>query len=160
MQKILSGLVLITCMWSSSAWAFQTIFLVRHAEKVDESSNPVLNAQGQKRAQDLARLLRDANIQRVFVTEFQRTEMTAKPLADLMQVNLTPYKAKESLNLGMQLQRVDGNVLVVAHSNTLLSILKGLGIEDVKPVADDEFDRLVLVTVHPNARPNVITLRY
>ncbi|MFZ6799700.1 histidine phosphatase family protein [Undibacterium sp. Di24W] len=160
MKKIITILSLSVGLLSSSAWAFQTIVLVRHAEKVDESRDPLLSTQGQKRAQDLSRVLRDADIGQVYVTEFQRTQATGKPLADLRQLPLTPYSAKESLALGAQLRDSKKNTLVVGHSNTINTVLKGLGIDNMAPVADDEFDRLVIVTLSKDRVPSVTLLRY
>ncbi|MFZ6819748.1 histidine phosphatase family protein [Undibacterium sp. Ji22W] len=160
MKKIIAILSLSLSILSSPAWAFQTIVVVRHAEKVDESRDPLLSTQGQKRAQDLSRVLRDANIEQVYVTEFQRTQATAKPLADLRQLPLTPYSAKESLALGAQLREAKKNTLVVGHSNTINTVLKGLGIDNMAPVADDEFDRLVIVTLSNERVSSATVLRY
>ncbi len=160
MKNTLRALILIlACQLSAAAWS-QTIFIVRHAEKVDESRDPALSLKGKQRAMNLAVLLRDADIKRVYVTEFQRTQMTATPLAESRQISLTPYAAKESVNLGKTLLTVESNTLVVGHSNTLLDILKGLGITDVKPVADDEYDRLIVVSLNKNASPSYTLLRY
>nr|WP_315467775.1 histidine phosphatase family protein [uncultured Undibacterium sp.] len=152
-------LFIIACQISSYAWS-QTIFIVRHGEKVDESRDPQLSLKGKQRALNLAMHLRDADIKQVYVTEFQRTQMTAAPLADAHQLVLTPYVAKESASFGKNLLSAETNTLVVGHSNTLLDILKGMGIADVKPVADDEYDRLILVTLNKNAGASYTLLRY
>jgi phosphohistidine phosphatase SixA len=160
MKNTLRALILIlACQLSAAAWS-QAIFIVRHGEKIDESRDPILSLKGKQRAMNLAVLLRDADIKRVYVTEFQRTQMTATPLAESRQISLTPYAAKESVNLGKTLLTVESNTLVVGHSNTLLDILKGLGITDAKPVADDEYDRLIVVSLNKNASPSYTLLRY
>ena len=138
----------------------QTIVLVRHAEKVDESRDPLLSEKGMQRAQNLARVLRDANIELVYVTEYQRTQLTAKPLLDAKQITATPYVAKESLALGEQLRQASKNTLVVGHSNTVNTLLKGLGAAEQKAIAEDEFDRLVIVHLNKNGAPDVTILRY
>lgn len=152
-------LLILACQLSAAAWS-QTIFIVRHGEKVDESRDPQLSLKGKQRAVNLAMHLRDADIKQVYATEFQRTQMTAAPLADARQLVLTPYVAKESASFGKTLLSAETNTLVVGHSNTLLDILKGMGITDVKPVADDEYDRLIIVTLNKNASPSYILLRY
>lgn len=160
MKKMTMTLLVLLSLFSASAWCFQTIFVVRHAEKVDESKDPVLSAQGQKRAQGLAKLLIDADVKRIFVTEYQRTQMTASPLSDQLHLALTQYAAKESTTIGHRVKQENGNVLIVGHSNTLLDILKSLGIHDAKPVADDEYDRIVVVTLHSSSEPTYTVLRY
>lgn len=160
MKNTLRALLFIMmCQLSAAAWS-QTIFIVRHCEKVDESRDPQLSLKGKQRAANLAMQLRDADIKRVYVTEFQRTQMTAAPLAEVRQLALTPYAAKESASFGKTLLAADVNTLVVGHSNTLLDILKGMGITDVKSVADDEYDRLIIVTLNKNGIPSYTLLRY
>lgn len=160
MKKILIAFTLLLSLASTSAWSFQTVFVVRHAEKVDESKDPALSSQGQKRAQDLARLLRDADIKHIFVTEYQRTQMTAAPLAASLQLTPKQYAAKESSALAPLVQQENSNVLIVGHSNTLIDILKSFGIQNAKPVADDEFDRLVIVHLNKSGSPSYTVLRY
>jgi broad specificity phosphatase PhoE len=50
----------------------QTVILVRHAEKVDASADPVLSEAGQRRAFDLAVALGDADLTHVFTSPLQR----------------------------------------------------------------------------------------
>ena len=51
-KKILTASVLVASMLSAQAYAFQTIVLVRHGEKVDDSRDPLLSDKGQQRAQN------------------------------------------------------------------------------------------------------------
>lgn len=159
-KKILTAIVLMASVLSAQSYAFQTIVVVRHGEKVDDSRDPLLNEKGQQRAQNLARILRDANIEQVFATEYQRTQLTAKPLADARQLAITPYSAKESLAIGQQLRSASKNTLIVGHSNTLNTLLQGLGITEQKAVAEDEFDRLLIVHLHKDGAPSLTILRY
>lgn len=160
MKKRYWAVWFILSLLSAQAWSFQTIFMVRHGEKVDESRDPELSAQGKQRALNLANILRDAEVKHIYVTEFQRTQMTALPLAQNAQLSLRQYAAKESRALGKQLASMDVNTLVVGHSNTLLDILLGLGISNAKAVADDEYDRLIVVHLNKNAAPTYTVLRY
>lgn len=160
MKKIYWAMWLVLSLLSAQAWSFQTIFMVRHGEKVDESRDPELSAQGKQRALNLANILRDADVKRIYVTEFQRTQMTAAPLAQSAQISMSQYVAKESRNLGRQLVSTEVNTLVVGHSNTLLDILQGLGIQNAKTVADDEYNRLIVVNLNKNAPPTYTVLRY
>ncbi len=143
----------------SPAWS-QTIYLVRHAEKVDESRDPALSLPGQKRAIDLALHLRDAEIKKIYVSEFQRTQKTAEVLAAQIKVIPQILPAKDIEKLVVMLKSETENVLVVAHSNTLPDILKALGAENVMPVADNEYDRLVLLQLKRDAAPTMQVLRY
>src|SRR3984957_2624234 len=66
----------------------RTIFLVRHAEKVSEAYDSLLSEQGHRRAECLANSLADAHIEQIFTSDLQRTQQTAAPLAE--KVNVKP----------------------------------------------------------------------
>ena len=58
------------------------IYLVRHAERADDHpTDPTLSPEGEARATELARLLADAPLTRVFSTDLRRTMSTAAPTA-------------------------------------------------------------------------------
>lgn len=158
-SRLIGVFAVLLTLLGSPAWS-QTIFLVRHAEKVDESSDPALSLQGQKRAVDLALHLRDAEIKKIYVSEFQRTQKTAEVLATQMKVAMQIFPGKEIQKLVAVLKSETDNVLVVAHSNTLPEILKALGATHVIPVADNEYDRLVLVQMKKEALVSMQVLRY
>ena len=65
---------------SFAAMAEHTIYLVRHAEKA-KGKDPVLTAQGKQRAENLAQMLQDAGVTRVYSTDYRRTQQTAAPSA-------------------------------------------------------------------------------
>ena len=158
-NRLIGMFVLLLTLVGSSAWS-QTIYLVRHAEKVDDSRDPALSLQGQKRALDLALHLRDAEIKKIYVTEFRRTQKTAEVLATQINVAAQVLPAKEIQKLVAALKSETDNVLVVAHSNTLPDILKALGATKVIPLADNEYDRLVLVQMKKDAPLSMQILRY
>ena len=107
----------------------QTWYLVRHAEKMDDGSkDPVLTSQGQQRAQQLAAMLSQADIKTIYSTDYQRTRLTAAPLASLLGLEVTLYDPSELAELANQIKSSQDNVLVVGHSNTtpmLLHLLSG-----------------------------------
>ena len=121
------------------------ILLVRHAERAPSpmTDDPPLTDVGKARAQRLAAMLAKAEIRAVFTTRFRRTQETAKPLADLLQ--LTPIEESDSTQFVAKL-RTHGNetVLVVGHSDTVPDIIKAFGGPSVT-IADDEFDDLFVL---------------
>ena len=58
------------------------MFLVRHAEKVDQSKDPDLSPDGYRRAEELACVLADADIEHIHSSDFIRTRLTAAPVAE------------------------------------------------------------------------------
>ena len=94
----------------------------------------------------LAAMLGDSRIRAIYVTEYRRTQDTARPLAARLGL---PARTVASGNTGELVGRLRGEhandiVLVVGHSNTVPAIIKALGGPDVT-VADDEFDNLFIV---------------
>ncbi len=155
---------------AASAAAQQTIFVVRHAERADAgagaagmvapATDPPLSAAGRDRATRLASMLRSADIRHIFTTEFRRTQETAAPLAE--QLKLTPFASgsKDPASLVSRMRQVNGNVLIVGHSNTVPDLLKGLGIKDEITIPDAEYDNLFIVFRPLAGDPSLIRLRY
>ena len=153
--------ILIFCsLLSTQLYAFQTIYIVRHAEKQDASKDPGLSLQGKKRAMDLALMLRDSSIKAIYVSEFQRTQKTAEPLADLLQLKAV-VADNDSTRFAAQLlaDKSSDAALVVGHSNTVAELVKALGTPVKWELADTEFDRLVMVTL-TKPSPVVSFIRY
>ena len=51
-------------------------------------------------------------------------------------------------------------VLVVSHSNTIPAVIETLAHVKVAPIADDEYDRLYVVTLPQSGPPRVIAAQY
>jgi phosphohistidine phosphatase SixA len=123
--------------------AQQALFLVRHAEKADNSKDAVLSQQGEARAKKLASILRDVGITAIFTTEFQRTKQTAQPTADATKIAPRVHPAKDTAGL-VKLLRAEKRALVVGHSNTLPEIAKAYGLP-MPDIGDDEYDGLYVL---------------
>jgi len=148
---------------ASPAWAQKTVIVVRHAERLDSSTDSPLSPAGLQRAQALAKAVSRAGVAAIFVTGFQRTQMTAAPLA--AQLKLTPIvmTANTTPPLIERIRRDHANdvVLIVGHSNTVPEILTQLGAtEPPVTIQDDEFDSLFILVPRGQAPPSVVRLRY
>lgn len=105
-----------------------TIYLVRHAEKQKEIKDPSLTNCGRFRAQQLATMLKEAKLKKVYSTSYNRTLQTASPTASLNKVATKHYSPRGLVQLARLIKTEKDNALVVGHSNTtpaLLSILTG-----------------------------------
>ena len=148
------GLLLATC-----ASAAPVVFIVRHAEKASSGGkDPDLSVEGQKRAQALARILKDSEITSVFVTEFKRTQETAAPTAKAAGVTPTAVPANDIGSLVEKLRALKGNALVVGHGNTIPDLLKALEIR--KPVSIPEDDYTEIFAVFVRDAPQLMRLHY
>ena len=144
------------------AAAQEVVFVVRHAERADQSSDSLLSAPGEARAAHLASLLKDSGITRIFTSELKRTIQTAAPLAEAL--GLTPARLApdnyEGLFAQVRASAPRDRVLIVGHSNTLPEILKRLGIAEPITIADQEYDNLFIVTSREGAAPSLVRLRF
>jgi phosphohistidine phosphatase SixA len=163
MRSVLA-FVLFTAVAGMAA-AQPTVLLVRHAERADAgmsgagsmATDPDLSDVGRARSESLARMLKDAGIVAIYVTEFKRTQQTAAPLAKALGIEAITVPANTPGTLLEALKTAGGNVLVVGHSNTVPDLLRGLGVTAVK-IDDKEFDNLFVVTM--GAKPTMVRLRF
>ena len=121
--------------------------LVRHAEKVDDSRDAKLSAAGEKRAQALARLLADMELNAVFTTDFRRTRDTAQPVARHFGVELTVYDGADIAGFAASLRESSTRALVVGHSNTTPALVRALGGDPGSAIDEYEYDRVYIVVV-------------
>lgn len=136
------------------------IYLVRHAEKVDDSADPELSAPGQVRAAELARVLRDAGVTRVYSTDLKRTRATARPTADERKLPILPYDPRALQPFADTVRTMGGRLLMVGHSNTTPALVRALGGDPGPPIGDGEYDRLYVLTVSPGQPVITIVLRF
>lgn len=137
-----------------------TVFLVRHAEKMT-GPDPVLTADGAVRADDLADLLIDANIERIHSSDYKRTRQTAAPLAERLGVDVELYDPRDLAGMAAQLKADGGRHLVVGHSNTTGELTEFLGGEGGAPIVEaTEYDRLYVVTIGADGGVTSTLLRF
>jgi broad specificity phosphatase PhoE len=143
------ALILSVCLLlAAGADAAPVIFIVRHAEKATAGADdPDLSVAGQKRADALARILKDSQITAVFVTEFKRTRETAAPTAKAAHVVPTAVSANDTAALLGKLRALNGNALVVGHGNTIPNLMKALGMEMPITIPDDDYTEIFVVSL-------------
>ncbi len=137
------------------------VFLVRHAEKVDSDSDPGLSAAGRERVAVLVDILRDAEIEFVHSSDYNRTRESATPIADARALDVKLYDPRDLPALAKQLRSSGGRHLVVGHSNTTPELVRLLGGDPVSAIDDrSEYDRLYVVTVGKDGTATSVLLRY
>jgi broad specificity phosphatase PhoE len=138
--------------------------VVRHAEKVsDGSKDPPLSPAGESRAQSLAASLRDMPLEAAYATAYHRTQMTALPTAQAHALTVTTYDANQpaaDFAAALRQDHRDGVVLVVGHSNTAPVIASALCGCAVAPMADDEFDRRLVIHIDADGTASLREDRY
>ena len=134
-------------------------FLVRHAEKADQSEDPPLTEEGHARAKSLAGMLRDVGIEKIYSSDFERTRDTAAPLASDLGLEVALYDLDQLAELADTLLSSPGRYLVVGHSNTNPELAGLLGGEPGSPISDDEYDRLYVLNHRPGVGTSTLLLR-
>lgn len=147
---------------ANSASAYSTIFVVRHAEKKDQSKDPDLSDAGQKRAQALASLLKESGVSAIYTSEMLRTQKTGEPLAINLKLktNIVPAADVDKLVKALKDDSSSNAALVVGHSNTVPEILKALGAKKAITLGDNDYDRLFLLVPQKTGEPVLTTLTY
>ena len=144
-----------------------TVILVRHGEKMAQpADNPPLTAEGQMRAEELVKVVRDAGITAIYSTPYLRTMNTAKAVADALKLPITataiPNRSVPAYadSVAARVKRDGGVILVVGHSNTMGAVIKALGGPDIGEIADPEHDNLFVVTVQDGKPTRLVRGKY
>ena len=172
-RRRIQVIVIYTAIAIGLAWFFEsqattTVIFVRHAEKaVEPADDPALSPAGQRRVAELARQLVDADvvagIDAVYSTPFRRTEETARPIADALNLPINSYDAADTEAIMEHIVREHKGkiILVVGHSNTLPALIGNMGASKKVPlIAESEYDNIYIVSIPWFGKTKTIRLRY
>jgi phosphohistidine phosphatase SixA len=159
---VLVFLAVLTTTSFSVAYAQRAVFLVRHADRLDDSEDTLLSKAGEERAQLLARLLKDAGITVIYTSQFQRTIKTAEPLASALKIKpvTIPITDREGLFKRIRGENRDDIVLIVGHDRSVPALLKLFGHPVDVTIAPNEYDNLFVLVPKGTGPPMVLRLRY
>jgi len=172
-RRRIQVIVIYTAIAICLAWFFEsqattTIIFVRHAEKVSGAeSDPALSMAGQQRVAELTRQLVDADVvagvDAVYATAYKRTQETARPIADALDLPINTYDASDTETvLETILKEHKGKIiLVVGHSNTVPQLIANLGAsKKVPPIHEDEYDNIYIISIPWFGKTKTIRLRF
>jgi len=77
----------------------------------------------------------------------KRTRATAKPLADILDLELTLYDPSLLKELAQALLQENGNILIVGHSNTTPVLTEILSGKSVDAMQETEYENLYQVVI-------------
>jgi broad specificity phosphatase PhoE len=144
-----------------------TYVVVRHAEKqLGTIDDPPLASEGEARAERLARLFGTTSdkgaIAAIYVTDTRRSQQTAAALAARLRLTPVVVPARDVAAAIRQASREHrgGNVLFVAHSNTIPDILRALAGIDIPEIPDDRYEDLYVVSVPTLGPASVLRMTY
>lgn len=133
------------------------IYIVRHAEK-QPGEDPLLTQEGNIRAGDLMRTLKNKKIKKIYVSQFKRTQQTADSLFLQLGIDTVQYIADVSctdlFNAIGKKHDWNKHILIISHSNIIQKIIYKLGVTDFpqQNIPANEFDNLYLVR-YKNKQP-------
>ncbi|MES2764760.1 MAG: phosphoglycerate mutase family protein [Bacteroidota bacterium] len=140
-----------------------TVILLRHAEKDSQGADPILNADGQLRAQELTRILSNVTVSNIYTTPFNRTRQTITQLAESKGLTAIEYDANISaaqLANKVKAENKGKTAVVVGHSNTIPELLKSFSNNSfVVQIAESQYDNLFIASLHAD-KPKIVHLKY
>ena len=147
-----------------SGCAITTVFMLRHADKNPNQpgGDAGLNAKGQIRARELARVLGDAHFDAIYSTPFGRARLTAQPVADVQHGSVTDYDPNHPEWLAEQIRtkHAGGTVLVVGHGDTVPTTFEALTGKPFPEPQNITFDRLYVLVLSGPSEYRFFKLRY
>lgn len=148
MRILVFSVLCLLLMFSTGCSTGHRIYFVRHAEKSSApAGDPDLTEAGQQRAEQLSRVLRDKGIRAIFSTNTRRTRQTAGPVSLQTGVPIVLYSNDTTSRFLYRLLELEQPSLVVGHSNTVLQMLRELGLRpSMTEIPDNDYDNLFIVT--------------
>lgn len=153
MKNLIVLILIFSIAFTANSQKATIIYVVRHVEKVTADPNnkdPFITDKGQQRSVDLANKLKKSKLSAVYSTNFQRTKLTVKPIADEQSLTVKiydPKQIKSFVSIILQ-ENKGGKILIVGHSNTVLETIEALGGERPIPeIKDQEYDYFFTVKV-------------
>ncbi|WP_417320717.1 histidine phosphatase family protein [Emcibacter sp.] len=131
------------------AWSDQTIYLIRHAEKIsDGSADPPLSTAGRQRAEWYARYFAGKELSAIYSTDLKRTRETAGPTARATGLEIKYYSPRNLPDFAREISSASGPVLVVGHSNTTPNLAGFLTNREIAELHDGQYDRIFVVSIN------------
>jgi len=138
----------------------QVFYLVRHSEKdTVKKDDPMLSEIGEKRSEELSRILKQTRIDEVYSTIYMRTLMTGEPITKAKGLSIKPYDPKELKAFAEQLKSRDEikSTLIIGHSNTtpqMVAFLADIDPEELPKIDESDYDNFYIVVVHQDGTVN------
>ena len=173
-QRRLVSIVGFLLFATGMAWFFElqattTVIVTRYAEKPSvTAADTGLNARGQERARELARVLTDvdvvAGVDAIFVLPLKRSKETGIPLASLNNApvhTIDDPEDVEALVLRILDEYKGKIVLVVTEPDIIQPLIAEMhGSKKLPEMADKEHDNLYIVSIPWFGKVKTLRLRY
>lgn len=164
MPFVLMAVVALFVVWVLDARTSTVVVVVRHAEvEAANSVDPGLSAAGRERAMRLARMLSQTGERRgvdaIFASEYQRSQQTAIPLAEMLGLAVNAVSNAAWRDLDSTIAREHNGEMVLVVGNAVPELVKALSGEQVD-LREDEYDAMFVLYLSRLSKPRLIKLRY
>jgi len=123
-------------------------WVVRHAEKESEGSDPHLTEEGEARAEALAKLLADVPLVATYATDYNRTRETCGPTSEAQVIDMVDdIEPFEDLALHIIAEHQHEQVLHCGHAWTIPTFMDALGVSDDISIPSGDYGDLWIVTL-------------
>jgi phosphohistidine phosphatase SixA len=149
MKQIIISISLLFCLpcLAEDSEDIFTVYLVRHAEKQTNVDNPPLTECGTQRAKGLAQFLSSVHLDRVYSSDYERTLLTAAPIASSQGLEVKIYNPGNLKEIKMTLVNGRQDALVVGHSNTTAVLAGMLAEQELAETEYESYDRIYQVVI-------------
>jgi len=162
MKCILFFLIASLFVACSSEQEPKTIYIVRHGEKLLSGNDPELSVAGNARAVKLSQILADKEIKHIYSTDYKRSRLTATPTASEAGIDIETYDPKNHDALVDLLRKLEGNALVVGHSNTVGEVANyflGEG-DKYQDLEENEYNFIYIITLDKDGNSALVRKTY
>jgi 2,3-bisphosphoglycerate-dependent phosphoglycerate mutase len=142
-------IILIPLIFSSCTTKY---YIVRHAEKVDNTEQSVLTKEGILRAADLGDYFinNGIKIDSIYTSDAIRTILTGAPTALNFRINTETVKQRDQNILNAFVERLKKigtkKVLIVSHSTVIPNLIQKMSGLNIRNINEDEYDNLYILT--------------
>ena len=157
----------------SLAWFFEsqattTVVFFRYADAdLSQADNPGLSAAGQRRAEEVSRVVGDidvvAGVDAIFATQHRVTQETAEPISKALDLPVQVIDAGNVRGLrDLILSEYKGKIILVVTDRDALPLLiaKFQGSKKVPAMGDAEHDNLYIVSIPWYGRVKTLRLKF
>ena len=131
--------------------SLSTFYFIRHAEKDrsdPENIDPELSQKGLGRAMHWAEILDEVPIDAIYSTDYERTQMTAAPMAVKKNLTVQIYNPELIDIEQFKSDNLNKKVLVVGHSNSTPDFVnKLIGQEKYGQIDDNQNGSMFIVEI-------------
>jgi 2,3-bisphosphoglycerate-dependent phosphoglycerate mutase len=147
---------------ASTALSQKAVYLARHAEKAESLADPPLSQAGVERSKALARLLKNADIRAIYVSDTRRTQETAQPLATCLGLSpvVVPMGDPGKTFDKIRADQPNDVVLIIGHTNTINELIMKWEPTAAVTLAESEFDKIFIVIPEGTSKAGWSRFRY